>query len=132
MKNPRKPDGSGVFSVVCECRRCNLTVLMPCQVLNCLRIHSGVDQVRDIRVAQQVRCCREIDSVDYTRLVPALLSELKSDLLLDGLTVHVFIECPFPGAAYLDVVPDPDELRIGKRLSFAVSDHVIRDRLHMV
>ena len=75
-----------------------------------------MDQVRDIRVAQQVRCYREIDGVNYTRLVPALLPELQSDFLLDGLSVHVFIKRPFPGAADLDVIPDPDELRIGTGL----------------
>ena len=61
---------------------------------------------------QQVRCYRKIDGVDYTRLVPALLPELQSDLLLDGLSVHVFVERPFSSAADLDIVPDPDELRI--------------------
>ena len=98
---------------------------MPCQVLDRFGIHSGVDQVRDIRVAQQVRCYREIDGINNTRLVPALLTELQIDLLLNGLSVHVFVERPFSRAADLDIVPDPDELRIGKGLAFAVCNHVI-------
>ncbi len=91
---------------------------MPCQMLNRFGIHSGVDQVRDIRVAKKVRRYRKIDGIDYTRLVPTLLPEFQSDLLLDGLSVHVFVECPFSDAADLDIVPDPYELenRKGARL----------------
>ena len=40
----------------------------------------------------------------------SMLPELQSDLLLDGLSVHVFVERPFSCAADLDIVPDPDEL----------------------
>ena len=82
---------------------------MPCQVLDRLGIHSGVDQVRYIRVAEQVRCYREIDGVNNARLVPTLLPEFQRDLLFDGLAIHVFVERPLPSAADLDVVPDPDE-----------------------
>ena len=46
---------------------------MPCQVLDRFGIHSGVDQVRDIRVAQQVRCYREIYGInDITTLLCTL------------------------------------------------------------
>ena len=55
---------------------------MPCQVLDRFGIDSGVDQIRDIRVAQQVRSYRKTDSVHNTRLVPALLPASLQALLI--------------------------------------------------
>ena len=37
-----------------------LTILMPCQILNCLRVNARIEQIRDVGMPQQVRCYIEI------------------------------------------------------------------------
>ena len=95
----------------------NLTVLMTCQILDRLWINSRIDQVGNIGVTQLMRRYCEVQAVHDIFPVYAFLPRLRLKLLSDRLSVHVFVQCAFFGAADLDIIPDPDKLRIHPRIS---------------
>ena len=47
-----------------------LTILMPCQILNCLRVNARIEQIRDVGMPQQVRCYIEIQGIANLGIVP--------------------------------------------------------------
>lgn len=51
-----------------------------------------MDQVSDVGVPQLVQCDHRIQAVNDILPIHALLSGFRLELLLDSLTVHVFIE----------------------------------------
>ena len=64
-----------------DVHRC-FAVLMTRQVLDRLRIHTGVDQVRDIGMPKKMRCHIEINRVNYIRPVVAALAEFRFNCFL--------------------------------------------------
>ena len=82
------------------------------KILHCLRVYSGMDQVSDVGVPQLVRCDLKIQAVNDILPIHALLSGFRLELLLDSLTVHVFIESTLMRATNSDIVPNPIELRV--------------------
>ena len=65
---------------------------MTCQILNRLRIHACVDQVRDIGVPEEMRCHIEIYRIYYVWSVVATLAKFRFHCFLDRLTIHILIK----------------------------------------
>ena len=105
---------------------------MACQVLYRFRINTGMDQAGDIGVPQQMRCHIKVDAADNVFPIDAFLSRLRFEDFPDRLPVHILVQSSFLGTPNLDVIPDPNELGIRKRLPVAVCDHIIRDRLFLL
>ena len=67
----------------------NFAVLMPRQVLNRFRICAGVNQIRDICVAQLVRSYLKIKGVHHISIMRCIFSQLRRYRVLNFLPIDI-------------------------------------------
>ena len=98
---------------------------MACQILNCLGVNSGVNQVRNICVAKLVGCYLEVQTVHHISVVGGFFAKGRFHSMLNFLPVDISgVGSLFRGACF-NVLPNTLELSIGQGTAFTVGNHIL-------
>ncbi len=65
---------------------------MSCQVLHCFRINTGIDQISNIGMTQQVRSNLKINGIRNFRIISLITQLSRGHRVPDRLSIDIFME----------------------------------------